>query len=106
MNRSRFIFRAGWVVMLGMILPALAPRAAEVANREPLTGLGRGSTRGILLPASDLQLSSRAAGVVEKFGTDEGKPVAEGDLLVQLNSDIERADLARAEAVLESTEAE
>jgi len=68
--------------------------------------VGVGSLRGILRPARDLSLPSRAAGVVEKFGAAEGQRVAAGDVLMQLNDDVERAEVANAEAVLESTSAE
>lgn len=80
--------------------------AAPAGPAVAAAGATRGSLRGVLLPAHDLQLSSRATGVIEKFGAEEGQPIKPGDLLVQLNSDIERAEVARAEAILESTNAE
>lgn len=84
-------------------LPLVAAENQSAAGTSMVT---RGSLRGVLKPIATRQLSAHAAGVVEKFGAEEGQQVVAGDLLVQLNSDIERADVARAEAVLESVNGE
>lgn len=84
---------------LSLLVPLVA---GENRNSNAAAVVSRGSLRGVLKPLDTRQLSARAAGVIEKFGAEEGQHVVAGDLLVQLNSDIERADVARAEAVLES----
>ncbi|MEY4941619.1 MAG: hypothetical protein RIQ93_3354, partial [Verrucomicrobiota bacterium] len=81
--------------------------AAETNRGGPgVTTVSRGSLRGVLRPVDSRQLSARAAGVIEKFGAEEGQQVAADDLLVQLNADIERADVARSQAVVESVNGE
>lgn len=80
-----------------------AQPSTPVSGARPVS---RGSLRGVLMPLHDLQLSSRAAGVIEDFPVAEGETVKEGDLLVQLNADVERAELAQAEAMLEGASSE
>lgn len=99
--RSRLV--AG---ILALAASTVAVLHAQAVTPPSATTVTRGSLRGVLTPVEDLQLSSRATGVIEKFGANEGQRVNAGDLLVQLNSDVERAEVARAEAVLESTNAE
>lgn len=101
--RLRARFFAGLLALTACAVTALHAQAVMPPSATMVT---RGSLRGVLTPVEDLQLSSRATGVIEKFGAQEGQRVDAGDLLVQLNSDIERAEVARAEAVLESTNAE
>jgi membrane fusion protein (multidrug efflux system) len=64
--------------------------------------VSRGSLKGVLVSAVRCDLSSKAAGVIEQFFAEEGQRVAAGEKLVQLNADLERADLARAQAALEA----
>jgi len=82
------------------------PVAQAQAQSQVSAAVSRGSLRGILTPLYDLQLSSRAAGVIEELPVAEGQTIKKGDLLVQLNADIERAEVTQAEAVLEAAEAE
>ncbi len=85
-----------------LLLSASTAAVAAAGDVAVPSVISRGSLRGVLRPAESVQLSARAAGVVEKFGAEEGQRVAKDELLVQLNSDIERAELSRAEAVLET----
>jgi RND family efflux transporter MFP subunit len=85
-------------------LCASLPAAENKSN--PALTVSRGSLRGVLRPVDSRQLSARAAGVIERFGAEEGQQVAADDLLVQLNADVERADVARAQAVVESVNGE
>ena len=102
LNRVSVFIRSVGVASIVLLLPLAATNAiAEPSNGDASAALSRRSLRGVLMPLRSLQLSSRAAGVVEKFGAEEGQYVAANDLLVQLNADIERADVARAEAALE-----
>ena len=107
-NRFFPFFCVAGLVLCGTTQPLAGVQLPDpVGNQERANStVTRGSLRGVLIPLHNLQLSSRAAGVIERFGAEEGQTVVAGDLLVQLNADIERADIARAEAVLESTKAE
>jgi len=106
MNRRSCCCRTLWLAPLLVALSGPAPVRADTPSSATSMEAGHPPLRGVLMPTVDRQLSSRAAGVVEKFGAEEGQLIAIGDLLVQLNADIERAELARTEAVLESTRAE
>lgn len=92
-----------FALLVAVLTPGLfgQGRLSEAAR-----SVSRGSLRNWLMPVQDLPLSSRAAGVIEKFGAEEGQMVQAGDLLVQLSAEVERAEVAHAEAVLESTDAE
>ncbi|MEO5959873.1 MAG: efflux RND transporter periplasmic adaptor subunit [Opitutaceae bacterium] len=79
------------------ISSAAFPQGAPPAFSTPPT---RGTFNGILKPARDVSLPARAIGVVEKFGFEEGQFVTKDALLVQLNADVERAEVDRAKAVL------
>lgn len=104
MTLIRSIGLSGILLLLPLTTETSA--GAESNTIDAATAVSRRSLRGVLMPLRSLQLSSRAAGVVEKFGAEEGQYVAADDLLVQLNADIERADVARAEAILESANGE
>lgn len=81
-------------------LGADALRAAQAP--ELLSSVPRGQLRGVLVPSETVYLSAREPGVIEKFGADEGDHVVKDQLLVQLNADVQKAELTRAEAVLET----
>lgn len=98
------------VLLLTLALPGpallLAQPAAAPARDSLLGAATRGSLRSVLRPAQDIHLSSRAAGIVEKFHVEEGESVAAGDAILSLDSDQERADLQQAEAVLRGARSE
>jgi RND family efflux transporter MFP subunit len=56
--------------------------------------------RSVLVPAQDIQVSCRAAGVIEKCPVEEGTRVKAGDIILELNSELEQADIYQAKAVL------
>ena len=66
----------------------------------------RGSLRSVLRPIADVRVSSRAAGIIEKFHAEEGSPVKEGDPILSLDMDSEKAELAQAEAIVRGASAE
>lgn len=104
---SRLWFpRASLLLALGGLLACPLLGATGENAPEPAKTSNFGSLRGILRPAKDLSLPSRSSGIVEKFGAVEGQQVREGDLLLQLNADVERAEVANAEAILESARAD
>jgi membrane fusion protein (multidrug efflux system) len=95
-------------LQLGVLVLATAVwcRGASPAAANDASPPALGTLRGLLMPISAPQLSARAAGVIEKFGAVEGQHVKQGTLLVQLNADVERAEVTRAEAVLETATSE
>jgi RND family efflux transporter MFP subunit len=100
-DRSILSMPALAMVVLCCVGTGGALRAADSSNLA--SAVMRGSLRGVLVPVANVQLSARAPGVIEKFGAEEGQQVREGDLLVQLNADIELAELGRAKAVRETS---
>ena len=53
---------------------------------------------GSLVPANGTQITTEADGIVEAIHFEPGQEVAEGDLLITLKADTERAELERLEA--------
>lgn len=86
-----------------LLLPATAH--AQRADLPPKT-VSVGSLRGILRPIRDLSLPARSSGIIEKYGAAEGDHVEAGAMLVQLDSDVEQAEVSNAEAALDRTNAE
>lgn len=77
----------------------------------PVTGSGlddnsRGSLRSVLRPIADVRVSSKAAGVIERFHVEEGAAVQIGDPILSLDMDAERAELAQAIALVDGAKAE
>lgn len=66
----------------------------------------RSSYRAILLPVEDVRISAKAAGILEKFFFEEGAYVKKGDIIAQLNTEDERAEMVRAEAEVTVCQAE
>ncbi|STO93106.1 membrane-fusion protein [Haemophilus pittmaniae] len=62
-------------------------------------------TTGLVRPNQGAMLSSQNAGTVAKVLVSNGQQVKKGDLLVELDSSVERASLAAAEAQLPSLRA-
>lgn len=101
---------------LGLVLTPFSPqlRAQAVsAPAEPLKELyaiggssSRGSFRSVLRPTVDVNLSARAAGIVEVIHVPEGGLVRAGQPIISLDSNQERAELAQAEASVRGAKAE
>ena len=62
-------------------------------------------TTGLVRPNQGAMLSSQNAGTVARVLVSNGQQVKKGDLLVELDSSVERASLAAAEAQLPSLRA-
>lgn len=100
-----------WVLGVGGLLLALAVvrvlRGPEVeglrVRREPL--VHRVVVSGRVSPPAEVTVASRAVGKVEAVLVDEGQRVEPGQVLVRLDSDTPRADLARAAAALRQARA-
>ena len=97
-----------------LLVAALAGGTFAGAQSDPLASRGgdllgaasRGSLRSVLRPAQDLRLSSRAAGVVEKFHLEEGEVVQAGGPILSLDSEQEQAELQQAQALLQGAKSE
>jgi multidrug efflux system membrane fusion protein len=118
------IVTVGVVALLGFSIfraltagPADVPRATDVNNakrqaqpvgtgedfRQPLGNATSISGQGIVEPADrEVQVGSRVSGLVQKIRVKEGDKVAQGDLLLELASDAERAAVAAAKADLDA----
>jgi RND family efflux transporter MFP subunit len=68
--------------------------------------INRGSLRSIVRPAQDIRLSSRAAGIIQRYDAEEGRTIKSGDRILVLDDDQEKAEVAQAEAVLRGAEAD
>lgn len=60
-------------------------------------------TTGLVRPMQGAILSSQASGMISKVLITSGQTVKKGDLLVELDSSVERANLAASQAQLSST---
>jgi membrane fusion protein (multidrug efflux system) len=96
-SRKTFHLASVAIACLGL---SAQPTWSQPGQNPPGASVSRGSLKGVLVSAVRCDLSSKAAGVIEKFFADEGQRVSAGDKLVQLNADIERADLTKAQAAL------
>jgi len=99
--------------------PADVPRQREVDNakrqaspghgedfRQPLGATTGISGQGIVEPADrEVKVGSRVPGLVQRIRVQEGDKVAQGDLLLELASDAERAAVAAAKADLDAASA-
>lgn len=66
----------------------------------------RGSLRSVLRPIADIRVSSKAAGVIERFHVEEGAALKAGDPILSLDMDAERAELAQTVAMVAGAQAE
>ena len=81
---------------------AVAVTTAVAANQEVSTTL---DISGILVPVQRADISSQIAGKVTSLGFQDGDAVKAGDVLMQLDTQTLNAQLAQAEAGLQSAEA-
>lgn len=91
------------------ILPAAAQQLStpEGSRSFPASDLAnRGSFRSVLRPWADLQLSAKAAGVIEQFHVNEGAMIKAGDPILSLDSDEEKAEVLHTEAAVRGSRAE
>jgi membrane fusion protein, multidrug efflux system len=72
---------------------AVTTTVAEKSQWQPTL-----ETIGTVVAINGVTISTDLAGIVSKIAFDSGSPVKAGDLLVQLNTDQEQAQLAQAEA--------
>ncbi len=109
-----------WLVCAGVLLAALAALPAGCGVSDAPTGNGNDAegrrtpvaaveiarrdlsrqlaVSGTVEPRSRIRLATRAAGTLRHVNVEEGDPVAEGDLLAELDVSEEEAELAGARA--------
>lgn len=101
---SRFLLSLAAVVAL------LAASATAQVSLPPTPSSGdeavRGSLRSVLRPIADVRVSSKAAGIIQRFHVQEGAKLNAGDAILSLDQDTERAELAQAEALVAGSRAE
>lgn len=81
---------------------AAAVTAAAVVNRDMNSTL---ELSGVLVPVQTVDVASKISGKVVSLGFSVGGEVKAGDILIQLDTDTLSAQLAQAEAGLQSAEA-
>jgi membrane fusion protein, multidrug efflux system len=81
----------------GRSAPAIAVETAEAEPREVTSSL---EAVGSSLARQSIEVVALASGRVREIGFEPGQRVAAGDVLLKLDDEIERADLAQAEASL------
>ncbi len=93
------------LVTLTCTLTAFSQVALPVTS-SGLDDNSRGSLRSVLRPIADVRVSSKAAGVIERFHVEEGAALQIGDPILSLDMDAERAELAQAIALVDGAKAE
>lgn len=87
------------VVVMAVLLLSVLLGSKIWAQRAALTGPAGGSG---VVEGTTVRLSSRVGGRIDKIFVKEGQPVAEGDLVLQLDCVEPTAALAQAEAQVEA----
>lgn len=82
--------------------PAVSPKESQI----DWNTINRGSLRSIVRPARDIRLSSRAAGIIQRYEAEEGQTLKSGDRILVLDDDQEKAEVAQAEAILAGAQAD
>lgn len=85
------------------LAPALQPVPVVLAAAEQRQTATRVEAVGTTLSRRAIEIVPLASGRIEEIAFEPGQFVEAGDVLVRLDDDIERADLAEAEATLQET---
>ncbi len=96
------------IALLLCAAPGCAGRSAVAVTTAVATNQSLGATldfSGVLLPAQTADISSQIGGKVTSLGFQAGDAVKAGDVLMQLDTQTLNAQLAQAEAGLQSAEA-
>jgi len=106
MNNKKIFIGIGALVLI-LIIVAVAKKsggkeATSVATQAPITTtiVSTVIANGTIKPAQDVKISSDVSGEIVQLTVKEGDKVKEGDLLVEINPDIYRSALNRANASL------
>jgi membrane fusion protein (multidrug efflux system) len=87
--------QVGMAAMAGNTMPPVSVEAVEVRHEMWQT---RVAAVGTLSARDGIEVKNEVEGVVEKIHVVSGQMVAEGDLLVTLNTEVEQADLVSLQA--------
>ena len=106
MNNKKIFIGIGALVLI-LIIVAVVKRSGGkdetgVATQNPITTtiVSTVIANGTIKPAQDVKISSDVSGEIVQLTVKEGDKVKEGDLLVEINPDIYRSALNRANASL------
>ena len=83
-----------------------AQSISKTTHYFPLSGASRGSLRSVLVPDEDIRLSSPAGGLIVSYHFEEGDTISKNSIILELDSDYQRAEVASANALLEGSMAE
>lgn len=84
--------------LLAVLVVLAAPACAEAGE-----GPSKAAARAITVPSHDVELVSQFRGVIERVLIKEGDRVAEGQPLVELDSAVQKAEVAISEHKAKST---
>ncbi len=92
-------------IPLAWLTLACTAAAAVAGAAEPAATPATISVSGIVLPSHDINLASPVGGVIKRILADEGAKVAKDQPLVELDSDVQKINLAMSEHEAKSTAA-
>jgi HlyD family secretion protein len=110
MSKSRkfkltfFMLGAAFVLVVGFVAFSNAFRSEAAVPEERLTEIKRGDlalsvvATGSIEPVTTVQLKSKSSGLVQNIYVEEGDRVEEGQILIELDKELLRAQLREAEA--------
>jgi HlyD family secretion protein len=110
MSKSRkfkltfFMLGAAFVLVVGFVAFSNVFRSEAAVPEERLTEIKRGDlalsvvATGSIEPVTTVQLKSKSSGLVQNIYVEEGDRVEEGQILIELDKELLRAQLREAEA--------
>jgi HlyD family secretion protein len=110
MSKSRkfkltfFVLGTAFVLVVGFVAFSNVFRSEASVPEERLTKIKRGNlalsvvATGSIEPVTTVQLKSKSSGLVQKIYVEEGDHVQEGQILIELDKELLRAQLREAEA--------
>jgi HlyD family secretion protein len=110
MSKSRkfkltfFMLGAAFVLVVGFVAFSNVFRSEAAVPEERLTEIKRGNlalsvvATGSIEPVTTVQLKSKSSGLVQNIYVEEGDRVEEGQILIELDKELLRAQLREAEA--------
>lgn len=110
MSKSRkfkltfFVLGTALVLVVGFVAFSNVFRSEASVPEERLTEIKRGNlalsvvATGSIEPVTTVQLKSKSSGLVQKIYVEEGDHVQEGQILIELDKELLRAQLREAEA--------
>ena len=109
MSKSRkfkltfFVLGTAFVLVVGFVAFSNVFRSEASVPEERLTEIKRGNlalsvvATGSIEPVTTVQLKSKSSGLVQRIYVEEGDHVQEGQILIELDKELLRAQLAVAD---------